>query len=133
MPWYILLYLTSFLLLLGFSIWDNVKGRESFVYIACDLIGDLAAILFIIAYWISGVADRFALVLPILFAYSVTWLAYSIPYELKKEFADPELSPEENKSALVVSSIFSTLLVGPAYVWGLMVSLQQIQRFYPVS
>jgi hypothetical protein len=130
MPWWVIIYLVAYSVLLGFSVWDNVRGGESISYVVLDILCDATAIALVLAFWITAVAQSLGLLLPCIFAYSCAWLVYSAPHEIRKMRPDPELTQKESRVLRSLGVMVALTFAAPAYVWGAIASWQQIQKMF---
>ena len=115
MPWWSIIYLALFLLLVVAGTWFDPgerRGGDRTAVLVFDSISAIACAYLFASYWVSGWRQLLGAVAPWLFVLAAGWQIYDTPRGLRNVLADPELS-EREKHWLLAGAI--TFLL-PAYV-----------------
>lgn len=113
MPWWSVIYLVLFVLLVGVGTWLEAKDRSERPFI---LVLDSASVIicayFFVAFWFSSLRQSAGIAAPVLFALAAGWQIYDTPRGVRSCLSDPEVSAKEKP--WILAGIIAFIL--PAYV-----------------
>ena len=113
MPWWSIIYLVLFLVLVLSGTWLEVRDREERIMV---LILDSASFLvcgyLFVGFWVSALRQTLGVAAPILFVLAAGWEIYDAPRGMRCCLADPDMSKREKRWALVGITAFML----PAYI-----------------
>jgi len=118
MPWWAILYIIVFTILLIGGIFDDIQKQNKPWYVAGNILTGIFVIVFVVAFYNKNLAEFIDwIIIPMLIT-GIIWEFYSSTKEISEFAQDTELSNIEKKWISYFSLIIVDLLTIPGYIAG---------------
>jgi hypothetical protein len=113
MPWWSIIYLVLFLLVILAGTWLEVRDRdERTLVLVLDSVSVIICAYLFVAFWVGSLRQPLGAAAPVLFVLAAGWQIYDTPRGMRRCLADPDFSEREKRWLLVGITAFFL----PAYV-----------------
>lgn len=133
MPWWALIYLFLLAALCCGGIYLDFRLSEPVWYTLADAVSAICSLTAIVAFWTPAVSSALGGALFITTGYALIWDSFSLEHDLKVAGADEDLSPAENRTVDLLSTIIGFTFVLPAYYFGFATAYDHIRAATPTA
>ena len=133
MPLWGAAYFILFVALCCAGIYLDVKRPEPVWYTLADTLSAASSATAIWAFWHPPTATTLGGLLFVTTGYALLWDSFSLEHDLRHEFPVSDLSPEENRIGVLLTTAIGFAFALPAYYFGFITAYDQVQSVAPTA